>query len=593
MRSRWSVVFLNLIDKLLAAVLRFPWTVFCLFLSTGLACYLISYRGAPPLTVQKLVYVLLLGAFIGVAAQFATERFPGLGRWRWAMYALAVCLSGAYYLVIAPAPTIDYAVTARTAVAAFSMFCAFLWLPSAAGEFDFNQVALVHFKSAFTAILYAQVLTLGLMSIIATVDILLVKVNGDYYGYMLALVWIFFAPTYYLSLLPRFNYPAAADRVAAPEAVYAVPRFLDVLISYIAIPLVIAYTVVLLAYFAKIGLTRSWPSGQLGPMILAYSGAGLVIYVLASSAYNRVAVFYQRAFPKVLIPVVIMQLVSVYIRLQAYGITESRYYLVLFGLFSFVIGLVLSVKPVDHNGLIALLAAGFAVISVLPPVDAFTLARNSQTARLEGYLQEAGILVDEVLVPGADADWDVRVEATNILTYLYRRGYTKQIAWLPADFKPSADMEQVLGFGPTYPSSVEKERFFAQLDLDQPLDVAGYQVLLRTDTYHLAGGKSVIHDVMVAEVPYTVVLEPVSAVDVRVSLQDADGNKLVATNLYQFAADLAEQTPAGELDPRELTLDVERDGYKLRIIFESIYLGSLSQPEPKADYHLYVLAAVP
>jgi hypothetical protein len=69
------------------------------------------------------------------------------------VYVLAALVTGVYYLIIAPMPSIDYEVGARTLVAVFSMFCAFMWLPSFRDKFDFNCVALVHFKSAFTAIL--------------------------------------------------------------------------------------------------------------------------------------------------------------------------------------------------------------------------------------------------------------------------------------------------------------------------------------------------------------------------------------------------------------------------------------------------------
>jgi hypothetical protein len=161
-----------------------------------------------------------------------------------------------------------------------------------------------------------------------------------------------------VAVATRFNSKAKSDQAYAREA-SSYPRFLEILVSYIAIPLVAAYTLVLLAYFVKIAITKTWPSGQLGPMILAYSIAGLVIYVLASGLNNRVAVFYQRVFPKVLIPIVVMQLVSVYIRLQAYGITESRYYVALFGIFSIVIGMVLSFRPVKRNSLIAHFGRGF------------------------------------------------------------------------------------------------------------------------------------------------------------------------------------------------------------------------------------------
>ncbi len=592
--KRLREAILKLVQGLSKAVLRFPWTVFCLICTTALTCYMISLHKSPDLIIQKLMFVFLLGSFIGVTAQFACERFPRLGQLRWTVYALAALVTGGYYLIIAPVPAIDYGVGARTMVAVFSMFCVFIWLPSAGDKFDFNSVALVHFKSAFTAILYAGVLTAGLASVIAAVDILLFNVDSDYYGYMMAIVWILFATTYYLSLLPRFNSKAKSDRAYAREA-SCYPRFLEILISYIAIPLVAAYTLVLLAYFVKIGITKTWPSGRLGPMILAYSIAGLVIYVLASGLKNRFAVLYQRIYPKVLIPIVVMQLVSVYIRLRAYGITESRYYVALFGIFSIVIGTVLSFKPVKRNSLVALLAAAFAICSVLPPVDAFTLSRNSQIARLEEYLEQGGILVDGKLKPKADADLNLRVETTSILNYLQRRNYLQEVAWLPADFSAYKDMETTLGFEPTYPHSGDRKHAYVHLDMEKPLNIEGYDVMLQAGTYRTMDKKEIVtHDLKVHGVPYQLRLEPVSTLDVRVSLLNAAGERLVATDLYEFAALAAEKgAPKGALDAAELTLDAEENSYKLRIIFQDIGLTSGADGEAEADYDMYILIAVP
>ena len=272
--KRFSEAIVKMMQGLSKAVLRFPWTVFCLLCTTSLTCYMISLHKTPELIIQKLMFTFMLGAFLGITAQFACERFQRLASMRLAVYGLSALLTLGYYLIISPAPAIDYGVGARTSVAIFSMFSAFIWLPSFRGKFDFNSVALVHFKSFFTSILYAAVLSGGLAAIIGAVDILLFKVNSDSYGYMFAIVWILFATIYYLSLLPRFNSETEGDQAAAAEAGHY-PRFLEILVSYIAVPLVAAYTLVLLAYFIKIGITMKWPSGQLGPMILAYSASGL------------------------------------------------------------------------------------------------------------------------------------------------------------------------------------------------------------------------------------------------------------------------------------------------------------------------------
>ena len=84
---------------------------------------------------------------------------------------------------------------------------------------DFNQVALVHFKSAFTSVLFSGVLSAGLAAIIATVDILLFKVNSNTYAYMFTIVWVLFATIYYLSLLPNFNKYGEEGNVKLEKAI--------------------------------------------------------------------------------------------------------------------------------------------------------------------------------------------------------------------------------------------------------------------------------------------------------------------------------------------------------------------------------------
>ena len=64
--KRLSEVIVKMLLGLSKAVLRFPLTVFCLLCCTILTCYMISLHKTPDLIIQKLMFVFLLGAFIGL-----------------------------------------------------------------------------------------------------------------------------------------------------------------------------------------------------------------------------------------------------------------------------------------------------------------------------------------------------------------------------------------------------------------------------------------------------------------------------------------------------------------------------------------------
>jgi hypothetical protein len=369
---------------------------------------------------------------------------------------------------------------------------------------------------------------------------------------------------------------------------------LEILVSYIAIPLVATYTLVLLAYFIKILVTLHWPSGQLGPMVLVYSAAGLLIFILASLLENRFAALYRKIFPKVLIPVVIMQLISVGIRLNAYGVTESRYYVALFGVFSIVVGVLLSLKPISKNSYIALLAAVFAIFSIIPPLDAFTVSRISQITRVEQILQAEGILFEGNLTPKTNASEHTKTETTNILSYLDRRSTLKYINWLPEDFNIYQDMKSVFGFEPTYPNYVGEETryFYAGLDAQKPVIISGYDIAMtvHSERYMKDEGIKSYHFTLEG-IDYELFVERLSNQETKVSIRDASGIELIGTGLYEFVQGLAKtgNAPKEAMPPEKMTLDVSQNGYKLKIIFQNVNITYGAEADAGVDYSALVL----
>ena len=597
--KKFKMIIINSIKRMSNAGERFPLTVLSLFGAAGILCYMISLHDMPGLVIQKVMFALIFAAFLNMAAQFASERFNRLINHRPLVYGVSSLLSIVYFFIIWPAPEISAEIGIRTFVAIFAMFCAVLWIPSCKDITDFNKVALIHFKSIFTSVLYSGVLSAGISAIILSVDILLFKVSTDSYAYMLTVIWVLFAPIYYLSLLPRFDSKKDSD-IEMLERSENYPKFLEILVSYIAIPLITAYTLVLIAYFVKILVTFNWPSGQVGLMVLIYSAAGLIVFVLSSLLENRFTELYRFIFPKVLIPVVIMQLVSVGIRLNAYGVTESRYYVALFGIFSITTALLLSFRPVSKNGLIALLAAGFAIVSIIPPVDAFTVSRVSQINRVEEILISEGILKDGELTPKYNVSEITKSETTNILSYLDNRSSLKYITWLPNDFDLYKDLKATVGFEPTYTSypGEETQYFYASIDAVKPLNISGYDISVNAFSNRSENVKEpTTFNFNLKGTDYILSVERESKDEAIVYIKDSTGKEIIKTGLNDFAkniADVGAGAPSKEaVSPEDMTLDVEQNGYKLRIIFQNISITYGNGTDAGTDYALYILFASP
>lgn len=581
------------------AMIRFPLTVISLIGAAALICSEIYKDGTPGLITQKLIATLIVSSVLGISAQFTIERFEQIKKYRIAIHGGALLLAVGYFFIIWPAPEITAEIGIRSAIAVFALICAALFVPSISRKDEeganFNLVALIHFKSAFTSVLFSGVLSAGLSAIIAAIDILLFNVNDNTYAYMFTIVWVLFATIYYLSLLPNFNLKNEEGNVKLEKA-SSYPKFLEILVSYIAIPLVSAYTIVLLAYFVKILVTLNWPNGQVATMVLVYSAVGLVIFVLASALENKFTAFYHMVFPKILIPIVIMQMVSVFIRINAYGFTESRYYVVLFGIFSIIIAVILSIWPIKKNKYIAIIAAILALISIIPPIDAFTISRNSQISRVEIMLQDEGILKDQKLFPSAEVDKTIKTEVTSILSYLENRSSLQYIAWLPKDFNMYEDMEKTIGFAPeyNYVNPDGNQYFYITSNGQKPLDISGYDTMS-----NLYSGRfdKISQDMSFAKngKNYTVGFNRVNNNETTVFLKDEQGQILVSMNLYDKAKGLIDLNTASKdmVDPELLTFDTEQNGYKMRVIFQNISATLAAGTDAGFDYSINLMVGIP
>lgn len=589
--KRLTTLIYQMLKGLGTAVSRFPFTVACLVITAALVCYIIAEDGTTPLTLEKIIFSLGVGAFIGMVAQFSIENFEKLRNSSLVVYGVALLLTAGYFAIIWPSHEINTEILTRSFVAIFAMTCAVLWIPAYRQKNDFNVIALVHFKSFFVSVLYSGVLAAGIAAILFAVDTLLFQVDNKSYAYMMTIVWIVFAPIYYLSLLPQFSgsrYEGAESR----DEGY--PRFLEILVSYIAVPLFAGYTIVLLAYFAKILATSEWPSGQLGPMVLIYSAVGVVLFVLASLPENGFARLFRMVFPKIWIPIIIMQMVSVWIRVDAYGFTVARYYVSIFAVFSLVSAVFLSFRPVSKNRYIALLAAAFAIVSILPPVDAFSVSRNSQIDRIETILQSEGMLTGGVLTPKADASDETKREVTNILQYLSYNSSTDYIAWLPENFEIYQDMKEHFGFDPYYYFNEERRYFYGNLDTDVPLDISGYDISLVIGSYVAIGDeKEYVFEIDGRE--YTLTADRVNRGDMLITVRDHAGAQLISVSFLELAEPMKDMTPTGKdvLPPETMSFTKAENGVEIKVIFQYVALENIDRDDFYADYTAYVLFKSP
>ncbi len=253
-------------------------------------------------------------------------------------------------------------------------------------------------------------------------------------------------------------YPVEEEKMAHQ---FTVPSFLEVLISYIVVPLLAIYTLILVIYVVINFTGEFWTDNLLEPLLVSYAVIGILILILSYNLENRLVVMYRQIFPKVLVPIVVFQTIASLLKIREMGITHGRYYVILFGVFATITGLIFSFMKPKYHGYIAAVLLILVMISIVPPVDAFTISKNNQIALLEETLLENEMLREDEIIPNSNVSTDDRIVITKTAEYINNLGYQEEVTFLPENFNVYNDFSKVFGFNQTY-SPVEDPQMSGQ-----------------------------------------------------------------------------------------------------------------------------------
>ncbi len=573
------------------ALLRYPLTA--LFLVAAAIANGLTIEGS--LDYSNYLLTFLVGGFLAFTLQAVWERFFNKKLYRLLLMALGLVLTLAYFLVVRNVETIDLVTGLRTMVILLALAVAYIYLPSVKSQTSFSHSFLIAFKAFFTALLFSLVLYLGISLILGAVDLLLFKIPTTLYLHNLNVVGIIFAPLYFLSLIPL--YPGHSNSLEDQgELKTHYPKFLEILISYIIIPLLSVYTLILVLY---IGLNVSgdfWTDNRLEPMLVGFAIAVIVIHILASGLKNSFVDCFQKIAPKVLVVLVLFQIIASLLRIQEMGISHGRYYVILFGFFALVSGLIISLKPfknVDKNGLIALLFIVVSLFSITPPLDAFTVAYNNQMGRLTRTLEENNMIVSQEIIPNSEVSEKDQAIITDAVNYLMMMDY--QVAYLDEDFDLYEDFYQTFGFYQSVDFPYDQASIYLELDPEVAIDISNYDVLLNYNAYY---EKEAEEEFLIGTFEKSA--KGFNLIEVRQSqasqilLKDEEGNIVMVLDMkdvFDYFKTLANDDFQGgkQMSPAEATFTLENEEARLSLVARFIGINKNSEePNNNGDFYLMI-----
>lgn len=467
----------KLLSGLYASIRRFPAT---LVFSTATAIMLIILRELEPTAGQetleilrRIAMVLALGIPLSLCITHVFERNEDIKPTAKVLTGLAgaAALKLYYFFLL---PDLKMVSVTRYIAVSTALYITFVILPYLYKRENFELYVIKLFIRFWVTALYSGVLFAGMSAILFTIDRLL-QINVDekmYYHVWLVIAGVF-APAFFLGGIPSFTQQLEKDDYS---------KLLRILLLYIVMPLITVYTAILYIYFAKAIITLEWPEGLVAHLVLWYSVISAAVIFLTSplSSINKWVKIFIFWYAKLVLPILVIMFVSIGIRINAYSVTENRYFVVLLGLWVTGVMIYLNLAKNRRNIVMPISLAIITLLAVFGPWNAYSVSKLSQNIRFESILNRNDMIKNNLVVkPTIEVAENDKNELSEIILYFSNVHSLKDLKYLPSDFKLE-NMENTFGFPflqRGYPLSKDGYFSYNMTIIDEPVDIKGYDYL--------------------------------------------------------------------------------------------------------------------
>jgi len=466
------------------SVKRFPIPIFLSIAAVITLIYMGESIGIDE-ELRRVVMTLVLGIPVYICIELYFERRNKTNeKFKYLIYIIAaICLAVYGYFCL---EDLNMVQVTRYVGLIIIFITGFFFTPYIYKDGSFEMYVIKVLGRFFTTVLYSIVLYLGLIAILFTVDYLLgIEVKYEIYYYTWLIVVGVFAQCFFLGGIPEKEEVIKVEKY---------PKVFKILMLYIIMPLISIYTIILYIYFAKIIITRQWPEGLVSHLVLWYGviSAGTLFLTSPVKENSPWVSKFVKVFPKAILPLIVLMFISMGIRVNAYGITENRYFVLALGIWVFGIMVYYSIIKKVKNIILPISLAIITFISICGPLSSYSLSKYSQNKRFEKFLIKNNMIENGKIVKAIDpVSKDDQIELNSILDYFNRKHELKDIKYLPGNFTIS-DTERVLGI--TYSNLNYESRYehfyFTSEEILEPIEIKDYDYLFNIISYQSAANKN-------------------------------------------------------------------------------------------------------
>ena len=431
-------------QKLKRSVQRFPLTlgITMTFVVCAIALAHADYNAAYREDLERVLFALAIGIPMTAAVKLFIERLALTGIKMLVSQGAALVLTLIYYVTIPEDFNAYFGM--RFAALWAILFLAFLVVPYFYKREGLSRYILHLLGRFFLTALYAGVIYGGIAMMIFTIDQLFnVTWPDEIYFDVFIIIAGAFGVTHFLGSVPESKTDLEVSEYS---------KIFKSLFLFIVLPIVSVYTVILYAYFIKILFNFKLPDGIIGNLVLWYAtvSVGALFFVRdLRGEVSWLGKFYKIYIPLMTIPLA-MLFIAIGIRIDAYGMTMPRYFVVALALFSTFSLAVMWFKKNDTSVVTMILLVTFITLSFFGIFSGYNLSLKDQLNRLEVLLESNQMLdANGALIANSNVPNDQQDLISEKIDFLFRSYEPEELPILPEGFIPS-EAKQYLGFDMKY-----------------------------------------------------------------------------------------------------------------------------------------------
>lgn len=263
------------------------------------------------------------------------------------------------------------------------------------------------------------------------------------------------------------------------DKILILDKLLQSILNFILSPALLIYTLILYAYIIKISLISGLPKGGVAIMVSIYLLFGIALSGLQLISYNKKWQKFYKYFTLLAIAPIALLWVGIYERVNTYGLTIDRIYLIAASFtitITYILMMIKSIFRYRHLAIIAILSIVVTFFIINPT----QISLNSQVKRLFNELQAFNLL---------DENGKIILTPDELKTEKYIKIYelARYIKRIKEDFilENNEDfLERISSYG--YISQTDKIIYhgFYRFELvDKTVDIDGYKKMTFINQY--------------------------------------------------------------------------------------------------------------